>query len=279
MVHEYISRGTSFMAHNEELLQAHVGWQSAEKQEDIAIKEWSSHMPVRKAQHTFTRRVPTVSQKWGDITFFEPIHHLSPRYLRPIWKQKSAQHSSITWFLLSCLTARVICSAINNGIFCTTKAGIRSPQFSFVPVNKSTFFYFFWMQPPIASTIVSQTCSRTIISILYYTDQPIPGYVKFFMINVSSFQHSYYNCINILCFFFYPSTQIYKVCSVISFSLQSKCSNIWKQTARWLIILSFSLFAWISRPSLTFFTLEIALHFSEVLNTLTVFQHHVFTQF
>lgn len=201
MVHEYISRGTSFMAHSEELLQAHVGWQSAEKQEDIAIKEWSSHMPVRKAQHTFTRRVPTVSQKWGDITFFEPIHHLSPRYLRPIWKQKSAQHSSITWFLLSCLTARVICSAINNGIFCTTKAGIRSPQFSFVPVSKSTFFYFFWMQPPIASTIVSQTCSRTIISILYYTDQPIPGYVKFFMINVSSFQHSYYNCINILCFF------------------------------------------------------------------------------
>jgi len=121
------------------------------------------------------------------------------------------------WFLLSCLTLRAICPAINTGLSSTRKAGIRSSQFSFVPVNKPVFFNFsLWMQPPITSTTVNWTCSGTIISIRYYTDQSIPGYVKFFMINVSSFQHGYYNCINILCFLL---TLLHKsiVCSVISF--------------------------------------------------------------
>lgn len=127
------------------------------------------------------------------------------------------QHSNTVWFLLSYLTLRAICPAINTGLSNTRKAGIRSSQFSFVPVNKPIFFNFsLWMQPPITSTIVNWTFLGTIISIWYYTDQSIPGDVKFFMINVSSFQHAYYNCINIL-FPSYSSAQIHKVCSVISF--------------------------------------------------------------
>lgn len=184
------------------------------------------------------------------------------------------QHSSITWISLSCLTGRVICPAINSGMFCTTKAGIRSPQFSFVPVNKPRFFSFsFWMQSSIAATIISQTCSRTIISLLYYTDQSIPGYVKFFMINVSSFQYGYYNCINISCFLFtFPHRSI----TFAQWSpFQSKCSNIGEQTIRWL----FFLFIYLAFHCLLFFAFEVAAHFCEVLNILTVFQHHVFPQF
>lgn len=161
-----------------------------------------------------------------------------------IWdcfESKSSAASSSTLILLSCLIEWVICPAINTGIFCTTKAGIRSPQFSFVPVNKPSFFSFsFWAQSSIAASIISQIFSKTIISILYYTEQSIPGYVKFFMITVSSFQYIYYNCINISCL---PSTLLHKSITFaqLSFSFQSKCSNIGKQTIRWLFFLSFYL--------------------------------------
>lgn len=187
------------------------------------------------------------------------------------------RHSSITWILLLCLTVRVICPAINTGIFCTTKAGIRSPQFSFVPVNKPSFFIFcFYMQSSIAATIISLSCLRTIISVLYYMDQSIPGYVKFFMINVSSFQYGYYNCINISCFLF---TLTYKSIKFAQWSLFPFHPNvqIQRNTIRGLFFLSFCLSV-LPCLLLCFSPLKFLLIFCEVSNILTVFQHHVFTQ-
>lgn len=188
------------------------------------------------------------------------------------------QHSSITWTLLSCLAVRVICPAIDTGVFCTTKAGIRSPQFSFLPVNKPSFFNFsFWMQSSIAATIISRTYSRTIISVLYYMDQSILGYVEFFMINVSSFQYGYYNCINISCFLF---TLPHKSIKFAQWSLFHFNPNVHiRETNYQMAVFSFFLFTCPSMPSLVFFTFEVSSHFCEVLNILTVFQHHVFTQF
>lgn len=143
-----------------------------------------------------------------------------------IWdrfESKSSAAGNIMLILLSCLIERVICPAINTGIFCTTKAGIRSPQFSFVPVNKPSFFSFFWAQSSIAASIISQIFSKTIISILYYMDQSIPGYVKFFMINVSSFQYIYYNCTNISCLLF---TLLHKSIKFAQWSLFHFNSNV-----------------------------------------------------
>lgn len=185
------------------MAQVRVGWYRQKNGRTLPFKEWSYHTPVQKAWGTVPRRITAVSQKMVSHNVLWTNTSPIPSVFKTYLKARVAKHSSITWHLLSCLTVRVICPAINTGIFCTTNAGIRSPQFSFVPVNKPSFFNFsFWMQSSIAATIVCRTCSRTIISILYYTDQSISGYVKFFMINVSSFQYGYYNCINISYFLF-----------------------------------------------------------------------------
>lgn len=190
------------------------------------------------------------------------------------------QHNNTMWFLLSYLTLRAICPAINTGLSKTREAEIRSSQFSFVPVNKPIFFIFsLWMQPPITSTIVNWTFLGTIISIRYYTDHSISGYVKFFMINVSSFQHGYYNCINIL-FPSYSSAQIHKVCSVITFftSIQIlKYTEINCQTTDSFFssyyFLASQAFSYVSQLGSCF------THSSEVLKSLSALQHHDFCPF